>query len=232
MTQGRDNANLPSICVRLPQPRLTPIIFANEIRGGDSDLRDWSCRNHRGNIRRQNGAGPIRSQQRRTVLTLTKILRRRKDRRRCRHPWRQPRGLELRTRIHRRRAISSSPPKRRSVHGYQLHFDPAGGGQIVYWVDSREYIEWPQGCPRSGKFTIELTYSCAKEAGGRFQVSAGPYLLAGRARPTGDWKTYRTVTVGTITLEQEHTSILLQCEGELRNALMNVKQLRLIPVVQ
>src|ERR1700676_795635 len=28
------------------------------------------------------------------------------------------------------------------VHGYQLHFDPARGGQIVYWVDSREYIEW------------------------------------------------------------------------------------------
>ncbi len=121
------------------------------------------------------------------------------------------------------------PSEARQRWGYQLHLDGRGDGQIVYWVDLHEYIEWPAGCPRSGKFTIELTYSCAKEAGGLFQINAGPFVLHGHARPTGDWKTYRTISVGTITLDQDRTTILLQCEGALHGALMNVKQLRLIP---
>ena len=62
------------------------------------------------------------------------------------------------------------------IHGYQLHLDRSGSGQVVYWVDPQEYLEWPEGGRGAGTFTVELTYSC-RTAGWRI-CSSSPAPIA------------------------------------------------------
>ena len=115
------------------------------------------------------------------------------------------------------------------IHGFQLHIERRPSPHFAYWVDPTEYIEWPHGCARKGKFTVELTYSCAPNAGGNYIFTAGTARLEGHADPTAGWDKWKTVKVGTITVTQDGETAFLKANGQPQNALMNVLHLRLIP---
>lgn len=118
------------------------------------------------------------------------------------------------------------------IHGFQLHIERKPQPHFVYWVDPQEYIEWPHGCARTGKFTVELTYSCAPNAGGNFVFTAGTARLTGHADQTGGWDKWRTLKLGEITISQEKTTAFLKADGNPQNALMDVMRVRLIPLAK
>ncbi len=115
------------------------------------------------------------------------------------------------------------------IHGFQLHVVPKPQPHFAYWVDPLEYIEWPKGCARAGKFTVELTYSCAPNAGGNFIFSAGTSQLKGRSEQTGGWDKWKTISIGEINVAQDGITAFLKCDGNPQSALMNVLRVRLIP---
>ncbi len=118
------------------------------------------------------------------------------------------------------------------IHGFQLHIERKPRPHFVYWVDPQEYIEWPHGCVQAGKFTVELTYSCAPNAGGNFVFTAGTARITGHADQTGGWDKWRTVRIGDVVITQEKTSAFLKADGQPQNALMDVTKVRLIPVAK
>src|SRR5205823_2736783 len=71
-------------------------------------------------------------------------------------------------------------PAAARIHGYKLKLQNPPSPVIRYWVDAQEYVEWPKACPKSGTFDVEITYSCAPNAGGDFAVTAGAAHLRGR----------------------------------------------------
>ena len=118
-----------------------------------------------------------------------------------------------------------------AFHGFQMHVQKKPEPHFVYWVDPQEYIEWPHGCARKGKFDVEITYSCAPGAGGNFIFIAGTGRLQGHAEATGGWEKWKTVKVGNITVTQDGLAAFLKADGQPQNALLNLLRIRLIPAV-
>ena len=115
------------------------------------------------------------------------------------------------------------------IHGFQMHLRKGNPSQIVYWVDAQEYLEWKDAVHRAGTYSVEITYACAHNAGGTYVIVAGPSQIRANTEYTGGWKTLKPFVVGKIIVPQGRTTVILRCDGNLSNAMMNVSQIRLIP---
>jgi hypothetical protein len=115
------------------------------------------------------------------------------------------------------------------IHGFRMKLDPKPTPTIIFWIDPKEYIEWPKVAAK-GKYDVEVTYSCAPNAGGEFAVTAAANKAVAHTQNTKDWKTFRTQKLGPLTVLNNQTSISLRCTGNINHLLMNVRELKLIPL--
>lgn len=120
-------------------------------------------------------------------------------------------------------------PAAARIHGYKLRRAAGAEPVITGWSDSQEYVEWPRGCSKAGKYEVEVAYACAPHAGGEFAIHAGSSILRAKTENTGDWQSFTTVKLGTIDVINDNTTLSLRPTGEIRHALMNLKSVRLIP---
>ena len=94
------------------------------------------------------------------------------------------------------------PAAAATIHGDTPQYEHAGTkDQIGCWAKADDFVSWNIKLTRPGRFTVELTYSCAAP-GSAFTVEAGGQTLAGKSASTGSWETYRTDSLGTIKLDQ------------------------------
>jgi alpha-L-fucosidase len=76
-----------------------------------------------------------------------------------------------------------------------------GTPNIGYWTDSRAWIGWRCRIDRPGTFDVVADLA-APEAGARLRVAAGNQSLEVEAPATGDYRTFRSVVLGRLTLAQ------------------------------
>lgn len=100
---------------------------------------------------------------------------------------------------------------------------------LGYWTNRQDFPEWYISPEKPTKYSVELTYAVEPGNGGDFILSLGGTQLKGKAEPTGSWQQYRTFTIGTVTLPAQKASITLRSGETFTNALMNLRQVRLIP---
>lgn len=103
------------------------------------------------------------------------------------------------------------------------------GDYLGNWKTPKDWAEWTIEVPRGGAYRAELTYACAKDAGGECSVAAGASQVKLAVVPTGDWKTYRTVSLGTLTLPGGRLPLSVKAESVKGGGLMNLRALTLIP---
>jgi alpha-L-fucosidase len=73
--------------------------------------------------------------------------------------------------------------------------------QIGFWADPHDFVSWNVKAATAGDYDVAVTYSCAPGAeGSRFSVAVADQKLAGTSRPTQSWSTYRTESLGRVTL--------------------------------
>jgi hypothetical protein len=66
-------------------------------------------------------------------------------------------------------------------------------------------VSWDFSVATAGKFTVNITYSCAAP-GSAFTVQVGDAKLTGTSQSTGSWSDYTTETLGQLTLDPgKHT---------------------------
>jgi alpha-L-fucosidase len=74
----------------------------------------------------------------------------------------------------------------------------AAEGNIGFWLDPAEWIEWQFKVTQPGKF--EVSAEIAATGSGKFTVNAGSSKLEAAAPKTGDFKKYKTVKLGTLEI--------------------------------
>lgn len=108
--------------------------------------------------------------------------------------------------------------------------DAAGGG-LANWTGAGSIARWllPPGL-RAGGYEVELTWSCAPDAGGGFVLQEDRYSLKRPVTPTAGWDDYRTQIVGTLRVLANSRLLELSAAAVKGADLFHLKSIRLLPV--
>jgi alpha-L-fucosidase len=74
----------------------------------------------------------------------------------------------------------------------------AAEGNVGFWLDPAEWVEWQFKVTKPGKF--EVNAEIAATGGGKFTVSAGKSKFEAAAPKTGNFQKYQTVKLGTVEI--------------------------------
>jgi hypothetical protein len=129
------------------------------------------------------------------------------------------------------RAALVLPALEATVRGREIRVELDGGkARVAGWRDPDASVSWNVGPRRQGRYAVEVSFACADNAGGAFVMSTGDQTVEGRARPTGGPDAYQIVAVGTIRLPPEGAKLTIQGRDRTGEELMNVREVRLVPV--
>lgn len=102
---------------------------------------------------------------------------------------------------------------------------------LGWWTD-RGRAEWNVDVVKEGLYDVVLTWSVAEKSAGRPYVLSvnGKPQLKGTIKSTGSWETFRTEKIGRITLKAGQCQIVIKPGGKFTKALMDLRDVRLVPV--
>jgi alpha-mannosidase len=122
------------------------------------------------------------------------------------------------------------------VHGTQARFLVLEGiGNICYWTNADDWLDWDVPVPAPGKYVVELRYSCqAGSEGSTFEVTLGDQRLQGTvASHTGTWYDHANMKLGQVTMSEAGARTLsLKPLSKPGVAVMNLVWIRLIPAAE
>jgi putative membrane-bound dehydrogenase-like protein len=114
-----------------------------------------------------------------------------------------------------------------TIHGPTLAFE-VRYGNLGQWFSSDDRAVWTIDGAAVGRYAVIFEWACDKgSAGNRFIVQAGQESLTGVVASTGSWDTYKTETVGTITLAADTHTVELSAAATIKGALIDLKAIRL-----
>ena len=92
------------------------------------------------------------------------------------------------------------------LHG-RLQTETHGGvTNIGFWDNAADSASWNIAVPRSGAYTVSANY--ASPSASALTVTAGGQQIDADVTPTGDFSTFRTVTLGTLQMVQAGKQVL------------------------
>lgn len=116
------------------------------------------------------------------------------------------------------------------IHGTNMRFEKQYGN-IGFWNDATEFISWNVAVTEPKRFEITIDYAVPTESEGNLcQITAGTQTLSKEVKGTGNWDTYRTMTLGTLSVPKGESTIKLGASGTIRQWLMDFRSLTLTPV--
>jgi alpha-L-fucosidase len=116
------------------------------------------------------------------------------------------------------------------VHGDSPQYEQGGGkDQIGYWGNAQDFISWDFTLPKPGKYTVQVTYSCAAP-GSAFTVEIGNTKLAGVSKSTGSWAAYTTEALGEVALAAGNQTLAVKPKTEPQWKVIGLKSVELKPV--
>jgi hypothetical protein len=106
-------------------------------------------------------------------------------------------------------------------------------GNLGFWSNADDRAVWTVAVPKAGRYEVWLDYACDNSAAGNtFVLLAGRAVLTGKVAGTGAWSVYKQAQVGTLALEAGERPVTMRSEGKIRGALIDLKAIRLVPVVE
>ncbi len=116
------------------------------------------------------------------------------------------------------------------IHGTNIRFEKQYEN-IGYWNDATEFISWKVAVTEPKRFEITMEYAVPTESEGNLcQVTAGTQTLSKKVKGTGNWATYRTMTLGTLSIPKGESTIKLGASDTIRQWLMDFRTLKLTPI--
>lgn len=127
------------------------------------------------------------------------------------------------------------PATAASVFGPSLiveeHFQNLGN-----WYSEKDHAAWSISIPTdrgTQSFNVELDFACHRNAAGnRLVLSAAGQNIDGRVPSTNRWDRYSTWNLGTITLKPGETRLVLMTKSRPVQALIDLRNIRLVPAAQ
>ena len=112
------------------------------------------------------------------------------------------------------------------MHGHTLQYESAGQlDNIGYWTTPDDWADWEFKLTRPGKFSLSATI--AANATGDFEISIGDQTVRCSAPDTGNYVTFASVKLGTVTLLAAGKAVLAVRPIKDGWQPMNLKAIRL-----
>jgi putative membrane-bound dehydrogenase-like protein len=116
------------------------------------------------------------------------------------------------------------------IYGKTLVFEQQYAN-LGYWNSPDDQAVWTVEVPRPGKYSVWFIYACHNStAGNAFVLQIGGQKLTGTVQGTGTWDDYKRSRVGSVSLPAGRHQITMRAAGTIRGTLIDLKEIRLIPV--
>lgn len=124
------------------------------------------------------------------------------------------------------------PATAAAIYGGDIAFE-LGFQNIGMWHAEADLVVWSFELDDDWQYDVLLEYACHDgSAGNRFQLEAQDAKLEGTIAGTGGWDRYAKLCVGTIDLRKGRGRLILRSAGPIQGALVDLKQLTLVPAGQ
>jgi putative membrane-bound dehydrogenase-like protein len=121
------------------------------------------------------------------------------------------------------------PAKYAEIYGDQIAFENEFHN-IGMWLGAKDRATWTVDAPADGAYDVLLDFACdAGSAGNTFALATGGAKLTAVVSSTGTWASYQKSRIGRIALKAGQQRITFRTEGELRNALLDLRAVLLVP---
>ncbi|MFK7817181.1 MAG: c-type cytochrome, partial [Planctomycetaceae bacterium] len=116
------------------------------------------------------------------------------------------------------------------IHGpnlvYESHF-----GNLGMWASKDDHAIWTVDGLKAGRYKVLASVAVPGSlAGQEFEIIAGSAKLRAEVVPTKGWNEYRQFEAGELTIEAGTKSVRLQSTGQVREYLMDLRELLLVPI--
>ncbi len=122
------------------------------------------------------------------------------------------------------------------INGDRARIERSGGRpNIGFWTSASDAVSWWFTVPASvaGEFAVVLDFACnAGSEGSKFKVVLGERSLGGVVHSTGGWDRFETMRLGHASIDAGNQTLTVLPDGPVRHALMNLREVRLVPVEQ
>ena len=124
------------------------------------------------------------------------------------------------------------PATAAAIYGGDIAFEPVFQN-IGMWHGEADVVAWSFELDDDRQFDVLLEYACHDgAAGNRFQLEAQDAKLEGTIAGTGGWDRYVKFRAGSIDLRKGSGRLILRSAGPIQGALVDLKQLTLVPAGQ
>ncbi len=122
------------------------------------------------------------------------------------------------------------PAKSAAITGSAQLEGPENNENIGFWTSPDSTVAWTGKITKPGKFTVEVTSSCAGTGGSEYTLSAGKAAIKDTVAGTGGWGTYTTRQIGTLTIADAGTvEITIKPSSKVGEGIMNLRTITLKP---
>jgi hypothetical protein len=120
------------------------------------------------------------------------------------------------------------PTRHAKLTGPSLAYMPEWDA-LGFWRAS-DHAAWDVEVARAGTYDVYMEWSVdEKNAGNPFVIEAGGKRLEGKVESTKRWDIFRREKIGSIELEAGGQTVVLKPNGEFKTALMDLREVRLVP---
>ncbi|MBX9792637.1 MAG: HEAT repeat domain-containing protein [Pirellulales bacterium] len=124
------------------------------------------------------------------------------------------------------------PATAAAIYGGDIAFEPAFGN-IGMWHAEADLAVWSFDLADDRQFDVLLDYACHDDsAGNPFQLEAQGTCIEGKIAGTGGWEHYTQVRLGSLALRKGAGRLTFKAGGPVRGALVDLRQLTLVPAGQ
>jgi putative heme-binding domain-containing protein len=115
------------------------------------------------------------------------------------------------------------------IYGSSLVFEPRYGN-LGWWSSDDDHALWSLDVTTPGKYAVSLDYACDDgTAGQAIVVEIAGQRLTAKVPGTGNWDTYRQLSLGQVELTPGMVQLIVRADGPLRGPLIDLKAVRLRP---
>ena len=129
--------------------------------------------------------------------------------------------------------VVTLPAKMADVHGTQLRFEPSPHKNTLgVWSRVEDFATWEFQLTTPGAFHLEVLQGCGPGQGGStVEVKVADQPLTFIVEDTGGFQNFKPRDIGTVRLDKGgRYTLTVQPKIKTKNAVMDVREVRLIPV--
>ncbi|HVU86580.1 MAG TPA: PVC-type heme-binding CxxCH protein [Pirellulales bacterium] len=116
------------------------------------------------------------------------------------------------------------------IYGDTLAYEPVYRN-LGMWGSTTDHAVWTFDVKKAAKYVVRIDYACDEAvAGNPYQLTIGDTVFAGKVPSTGNWDTYRQLSLGRLSLKPGRYQVVLRPDGAIAGALMDLKSVRITPV--